>query len=441
MSSLQLPHSPFFDVVKRHNRTPGPPIKGNLVKFPNAVGRTRGTGRGQASLERGRSDALGLSNVPYLAGSVLDPKLRLLGELFGIPELLETPNGIYKMRSGRLCDVTLPSQSKPHAYVTAELRPASVKLRVLSPEARRRRLYNGVKQSSRPLPRPVREALLPGSFNDLGAFVHDLTRVLSVSDLFVKDTRGVIAEFSEKSRGRLQSVCADLQALGIKPGFMFTLTYPGAWQSAVPDGKIAKRHLQAMRKRLSRYLEAQGFSDWSALWFTEFQRRGAPHFHIIGWGPTLQHADIRRIRRWSLDAWANIISHPDPIHRAKGRKAGTKFEKMRRDHFGYAATYAKKMTQKVVPEGYRNVGRFWGLWNFKLPSPPVLASAMSFESLMNLADSLCDAVVQHSRWFPDRILNNCLGGVSSYSSDFKPDSSFTVFGVAAVLAAKASLSP
>lgn len=445
MSKVDLPRSPFFDIVKRHNRSPGPPIKGKSVNSPKAVGRTRVTARSDACLERGRSDALGLSSVPYLADKLPHDeslaKLHLLGNLFGIPELsAQVPEGYYRTKSGKLWPVSLPERVVPHAYVTAEVRPASVKLRVHSPEARRRRLYDGMKQNNRSLPRPVREALLPGSYNDLGAYIHDLTRVLSVSDLSFKDTRGAITEFSEKSRGRLASVAADLQALGIKPDFMLTLTYPGAWQSCVPDGKESKRHLHAMRKRLNRYLKAQGFPLWSALWFIEFQARGAPHFHLIIWGPNLKYLDHRQMRRWSLNAWADIVNHPDPLHRARGRKAGTGLDKMKKDHFGYAAKYASKMKQKAVPEGYRNVGRFWGLWNFRPPNPLVLASSMSWEKLIDLASPLCKASAKHSRWFPDRISTNLLGGVSSYSSNFKPDCSFTVFGVEAVEAVKASLS-
>ncbi len=434
VSLTDLPRSDFFDIIKRHRRGPGPAIHGHSAK---PVSERSSVSSARRSTTQRHSHSQGLSNVPKQAATVTDPKLRLLGELFGIPELIPKPENTYRARSGKLWDVSLPTKTaEPHAYVSAEVRPASVKFRAVSPGNRRRRFLHPGLSSRLPPPKEVRQAFLPGSYNDIGALAHDLTRVLTMADLKIKGSRGVITEFSEKSRTRLASVCADLQALGVKPGFMLTLTYPGAWQSCVPDGKESKRHLHAMRKRLTRYLKRQGFGPWSALWFAEFQTRGAPHYHMIGWGPLLKYADMRRIRRWSLDAWADIISHPDPVHRARGRKAGTKFERMRKEHFGYAAKYASKMQQKSVPDGYSNVGRFWGLWNYKLPPPLVLDGQMTRADLFKLTCKLAATISKHSTHFTSRIFNQLTGpnslneiyGGEYLDKDFEPDTCLTVFG-------------
>ena len=297
----ELPPSRFFDVVR-----PPRGIAGRLT----STERERESERSPAGA-RSLSLSPGLSNVPYLTASVPDAKLKLLGELFGIPELAPKPRDLYKTRSGAIWDVSLPPAGRPHAYVMAEVRPASVKLRVESPDARRHRLMHPGAHSRLSLPVEVRPAFGPGS-NDLSTFVTRLG-ALSLADLNAKrGNRGLVSEFSEKSKGRLRSLTHDLQALGVEADLMLTLTYPGDWKSCVPCGRTAKRHLQAMKSRLGRYFRKLGY-EWSALWFLEFQKRGAPHFHLIIWGPTMRLLDHRRARRWALSAWADIVSHPDPV--------------------------------------------------------------------------------------------------------------------------------
>lgn len=361
----------------------------------------------------------GLSNVPYHAASVPDAKLLLLGELFGIPELGAKSPDTYRTRSGRSWDVSLPPSERPHAYLMAEVRAASVKLRLESPDARRHRFLHPGAHSRRSLPSEVRRVFRSDPRDDSAAFLARLAS-LSLSDLQAKaGHRSLITEFSEKSQARLRSIAHELQALGIEADFMLTLTYPGPWRDAVPCGKTAKRHLQAMKKRLARYFRKLGY-NWSALWFLEFQTRGAPHFHLIIWGPALKHLDFRRARRWLLDAWADIVNHPDPLHRARGRKAGTGFDQMRTRHFGYASKYASKKSQKLVPERYQNVGRFWGLWQFRLPPPTTFAIGASSDLLQKLSLQLVIAVHKHSVPFANRICG-------LLEAD-KPNGSITVFG-------------
>ena len=430
----ELPPSRFFDVVR--------PPKGIAARLTGPE-RERETGGSRADVPS-LSLSPGLSNVPYLTAPVADAKLKLIGELFGIPELAPNPLTTYRTRSGATWDVSLPPVERPHAYVMAEVRPASVKLRVEGSAARRHRLMHPGAHSRRSLPVEVRPALAPGS-NDLSTFVSRLG-ALSLADLNAKaGNRGIVSEFSEKSKDRLRSLTKDLQALGVEADLMLTLTYPGDWKSCVPCGRTAKRHLQAMKSRLGRYFRKLGFT-WSALWFLEFQKRGAPHFHLIIWGPAMKHLDHRRARRWALNAWADIVAHPDPIHRARGRKAGTGLDIMRSRHFGYASKYADKRSQKTVPDEYKNVGRFWGLWNYKPPPPVLLSFTASYNDLLSLAARLFRCVREHSRYFGIRIFKMLTGPDSELGFDRNgeanfnidrcksnpPNSSFTVFGVAAV---------
>ena len=101
--------------------------------------------------------------------------------------------------------------------------------------------------------------------------------------------RGVVREFSDGARDRLADRAAELQVMGHEPQIMQTLTCPGEWESVYigkdePAGRIFKQHQEAFRKRLDRKLEKLGIPSWSALWFLEFQQRGAPHLHIIIFG-------------------------------------------------------------------------------------------------------------------------------------------------------------
>jgi hypothetical protein len=84
----------------------------------------------------------------------------------------------------------------------------------------------------------------------------------------------------------------------------------------------------------------------------EFQSRGAPHFHCF------LTAEIPKEE--ISQAWYRIVGSGDDRH----LRAGTRIEALREVYAAgaYAAKYLKKQEQKDVPEGYIEVGRFWGLF-------------------------------------------------------------------------------
>lgn len=160
--------------------------------------------------------------------------------------------------------------------------------------------------------------------------------------------RGEITYFSRRSRQRLAFVAANTET---KFKTMITLTYPNAWPS---DGLHVKSQLHCFLQWIRRNCDAPLY-----LWFLEFQKRGAPHIHLlIDWPlPTRKlHKSQFRIR--VANAWYRLVASGDPLH----RKAGTRTERIRLPNGAarYAVKYAFKMKQKVVPVDYRNVGRFWG---------------------------------------------------------------------------------
>ncbi len=368
-----------------------------------------------------------LSNVPKQAALVADAKMQLLGQLFGIPELQ-------------------PAPSKPESkfYVTLGVMKSRVRVRAESPGARRARQYHGMAFSRRS------QRLV----NDRTGEIVSLTRYLTLEPaeqpfykplgVFRTGTRSEIFEFSEKSASRLceasHEATAELKQQGIKPGFMLTLTYPGDWRSVAPDGRAVKRHLDKMERRLKRYFKRLDM-DFSALWFLEFQKRGAPHFHLIMWGAhlTLSDSQLRAAQTDLRIAWAEVVGHADPIHHERHKRRGVGFERMRKGHLGYAAKYAKKMQQKAVPDEFANVGRFWGFWKHKTAVPDVLELQLTLEQLDSLGEALAMAVLPVSLPFANRLLGTLLPRVEkdwngNTTKIGEVNGSLTVFGEAAVKA-------
>jgi RNA polymerase subunit RPABC4/transcription elongation factor Spt4 len=107
---------------------------------------------------------------------------------------------------------------------------------------------------------------------------------------------------------------------------MLTLTYPGDWVAVAPDGETVKRHLAALA---SRYKRAWG-EPLIGVWKLEFQRRGAPHFHLST-TPPMGFTRVRDphtgeavdFRRWLSIVWADIVAHPDPEQWRRHLAAGT----------------------------------------------------------------------------------------------------------------------
>lgn len=142
-----------------------------------------------------------------------------------------------------------------------------------------------------------------------------------------------------------------------------TLTYAKRWPG---DGRVMKRHLDRLLKSLRR----RGIS---AFWVLEFQARGAPHLHLwlSGW---LTRGELTSMWLRSLGSYAQRgyyehqrVNNLDPWHGGTGRAAI------------YIASYAKKeglkAHQKVVPFGYRSVGRFWGQTGERTPFEHFVVSA------------------------------------------------------------------
>ncbi len=150
--------------------------------------------------------------------------------------------------------------------------------------------------------------------------------------------RGVIKKFSFKSQRRLRLFIRNTSHLW---KVFVHLTYPKKFSS---DGKKVKKHLDTFLKRLKRYCPNIKF-----IWVIEFQERGAPHFHLL--------TDKEIDKNWLSQNWYGVVNSKDVKH----LRVGTKVEAVQNENhaMAYIIGYLKKFKQKIVPEKYQNVGRFW----------------------------------------------------------------------------------
>lgn len=196
------------------------------------------------------------------------------------------------------------------------------------------------------------------------------------------EPRREITGWSRKSRRNMVLALCEIDYL---PMFnstmavpaMVTLTYPGDWLTVAPDGRTAKEHLQEF---FHRYRRAWG-TDLLCVWKLEFQRRGAPHFHLMMVPPTGRaHSRSDAVgtglefKHWLSVVWADVVDHPDAGEYANHLAAGTgvdwqegaRLQDPRRAavYFTKHGSFSAKEYQHIVPEPWREPGRgpgrFWG---------------------------------------------------------------------------------
>lgn len=238
-----------------------------------------------------------------------------------------------------------------------------------------------------------------------------------------------ITGWSRRSRARMVATMAELDLAPLlmqedEPA-MVTLTYPGDWETVAPNGPAVKAHLRAFFKRFER---AWGM-PWRGVWKLEFQRRGAPHFHLLMVPPSGlassqrraeylekmkqwkagvlarkpywrdQVGDGLRFRAWLSLTWADIVAHPDPVERMRHEQAGTGVDysegQRARDpkraavYFGKHGSFAAKDYQHSVPESWlaskQTVGRFWGYRGLKKVHG---AATIDFDTMLLLGRTL-----------------------------------------------------
>lgn len=177
-------------------------------------------------------------------------------------------------------------------------------------------------------------------------------------------------EFTEDSRRRLAFVASNTE---VDFTAMITLTYPAEFPN---NGRLVKEQF----KRFLDWLTKTKLPGTSYLWFIEFQRRGAPHYHIL-LTERVGNAQSWRTFQWDVSKKWNSLVQGGIDH----LRAGSRTERLRSPEGGrrYVVKYAQKTKQKVVPAAYENVGRFYGYSKDVAPKP-IAEVALNWEQLKRL---------------------------------------------------------
>lgn len=192
---------------------------------------------------------------------------------------------------------------------------------------------------------------------------------------------GIIRGFSGRSRVRMLRKMAAVDWVNV-PGIpeMVTLTYPRVFPDNGPE---CKAHLAAFIERHRR--------RWGSVrgsWKMEFQRRGAPHFHLYIFRPSM--VPIREYMAWVARAWYEVVGSGDPLHLQAGTSVDRQFCSKVRSSRMIAWYFAKhqlkgdhgKKYQNEVPEGFRLPGRFWGILGLEAREDSVAVTADFARDLM-----------------------------------------------------------
>jgi hypothetical protein len=140
-----------------------------------------------------------------------------------------------------------------------------------------------------------------------------------------------------------------------------------------PSGEAFKLLVNKFRKR---YAFAWGV-QMAGPWKMEFQRRGAPHLHVLTVPPLgLSAGSQLPFAEWLSKTWADVVNAPDPEERRKHELAGTgvDYEETLRYgdpkriavYFSKHGLFRDKEYQNQVPDAWsepgKGPGRFWGVW-------------------------------------------------------------------------------
>ena len=212
--------------------------------------------------------------------------------------------------------------------------------------------------------------------------------------------RGRITEWSGKSRAnmiRRMSSTDWRPMLAWSAAPMVTVTYPGPWFAFAPTRACVGRHLEALKESYRREFCAPARRKVMGAWKVEYQRRGAPHLHLLL--PIPPGQTLAAYRKWVAQTWHRIIwedrgadflrllrllGHDSDgaalvyaEHEARSLSAGTAVDegegaRMRDPRrialyfLGHSLSHAAdggKEYQHRLPASYAGrAGRWWGIW-------------------------------------------------------------------------------
>lgn len=187
------------------------------------------------------------------------------------------------------------------------------------------------------------------------------------------EKRGEIVGFSRRSRSRLNKKMAMLKKHHL-PLFV-TLTYHEDYPERFEG---FKRDLDNFFKRLFRH-----FPDAGVIWKLEYQERGAPHFHLMLWGVSLDDA-----MQFIPQAWYEIAGNGSTYHLAwhkgelgNGNENCVQPIRSWNGVVSYAAKYMAKL------DNDNRGGRVWGARG-KIPYSSLLTFRVNMDVALEFRQSL-----------------------------------------------------
>jgi len=167
---------------------------------------------------------------------------------------------------------------------------------------------------------------------------HDPDKSRKCKELFKeKPNKNKISKYTPRTAQRLGLHLSEYAPLY---KWETTLTYPADFPC---DGTKVREDRHAIIRKLKK----QSIREYTTV--LEFQERGAPHIHILH--------DRYVPYDWLAEQWFKTVKSGDIKH----LKAGTCENPINDETLTriYMASYARKKDQKLVPENYTDVGKFW----------------------------------------------------------------------------------
>ncbi len=164
--------------------------------------------------------------------------------------------------------------------------------------------------------------------------------------------------------------------------YFVTLTYHNTWPE---DPRAWKEQLKSLKKRMERL-----YRGVTLIWRLEYQKRGAPHFHLLLWIHDLEqlipclgqsrkelaHDRTNRLRNNISWMWNEIADPTNPDHLNAGTNV-SECKKLRHLN-GYLSKYVAKVEQLAPGQG--SPGKMWGKMHPDwLPISPVEVSVEYFQ--------------------------------------------------------------
>ena len=165
--------------------------------------------------------------------------------------------------------------------------------------------------------------------------------------------RGEVKVFSRESRYRLFRL---LHTLTFERVTFLTLTYPDVFPV---DSKVYKGHLCEFHRKF----EVQ-WPGIQGVWRLEFQKRGAPHFHIMLLD--CPYVDVGELC-WM---WKSTCHTWDMAHELLGVDLKLISDSRQEALIAsYLAKYIAKVDEEDLKNDKHHAGRWWGKWNIEEPAP------------------------------------------------------------------------